>query len=137
MHCHRNAHCLLIQEISDFKCECKPGFTGNGTDCRGKLFKIFFKIFFIKIEIADEELIFFYNNFLDVCDNYCENEGVCVKDSKGQPSCRCIGSFTGKHCAEKSEFAYIAGGVAGGVIFIILIILLVWMICARFVIQPK
>ncbi|KAK6617037.1 hypothetical protein RUM44_005394 [Polyplax serrata] len=101
MHCHRNAHCLLIQETSDFKCECKPGYTGNGTECR------------------------------DVCENYCENEGVCVKDNKGQPSCRCIGSFTGKHCTEKSEFAYIAGGVAGGVIFIILIILLVWMICAR------
>lgn len=71
--------------------------------------------------------------FLDVCDKYCDNEGVCVKDIKGQPSCRCIGSFTGKHCTEKSEFAYIAGGIAGGVIFIILIILLVWMICARYV----
>jgi hypothetical protein len=64
---------------------------------------------------------------------YCDNEGTCVKDSRGQPSCRCIGSFTGKHCQEKSEFAYIAGGIAGAVIFIIIIVLLVWMICVRLV----
>jgi hypothetical protein len=56
-----------------------------------------------------------------------------VKDTRGQPSCRCIGSFTGKHCQEKSEFAYIAGGIAGAVIFVIIIVLLVWMICVRFV----
>lgn len=37
MHCHRNAHCLLIQETSDFRCECKPGFGGNGTVCTGEL----------------------------------------------------------------------------------------------------
>lgn len=71
------------------------------------------------------------NIFLDVCDGYCENEGNCVKDVRGMPSCRCIGSFTGKHCAEKSEFAYIAGGIAASVILIIFIVLLIWMICAR------
>lgn len=72
------------------------------------------------------------NFFLsDLCLGLCDNEGQCVKDTKGQPTCRCVGSFTGKRCTEKSEFAYIAGGVAGGVIFIIIIILLVWMICAR------
>lgn len=71
--------------------------------------------------------------FLDVCLGYCENDGQCIKDLRGQPTCRCIGSFTGRHCAEKSEFAYIAGGIAGGVIFIIFIVLLVWMICVRFV----
>lgn len=71
----------------------------------------------------------------DVCDDYCENEGNCVKDSRtGAPSCRCIGSFTGKHCAEKSEFAYIAGGIAASVILIIFIVLLIWMICARYLI---
>ena len=37
----------------------------------------------------------------------------------------------GKHCEEKSNFAYIAGGVAGGVIFLILLVLLGWMICFR------
>ncbi|CAG9836717.1 unnamed protein product [Diabrotica balteata] len=63
---------------------------------------------------------------------YCENEGTCVKDVRGQPSCRCIGSFTGKHCAEKSEFAYIVGGIAASVILIIFIVLLIWMICARY-----
>jgi hypothetical protein len=74
--------------------------------------------------------------FTDVCTGYCDNEGTCVKDSRGQPSCRCIGSFTGKHCQEKSEFAYIAGGIAGAVIFIIIIVLLVWMICVRSVSIP-
>ena len=72
-----------------------------------------------------------YSLFTDVCLGYCDNEGTCVKDSRGQPSCRCVGSFTGKHCQEKSEFAYIAGGIAGAVIFIIFIVLLVWMICVR------
>lgn len=67
----------------------------------------------------------------DVCDGHCENSGTCVKDLKGTPSCRCVGSFTGPHCAERSEFAYIAGGIAGAVIFIIIIVLLIWMICVR------
>lgn len=101
MHCDPNAYCLLIPETSDFKCECKPGYNGTGKVCE------------------------------DVCDGYCENEGHCVKDIRGQPTCRCIGSFTGRHCAEKSEFAYIAGGIAASVILIIFIVLLIWMICAR------
>lgn len=102
-HCDANAHCLLIPETSDFKCECKPGYNGTGHECT------------------------------DVCLNYCDNEGICFKDSRGQPSCRCSGSFTGKTCAEKSDFFYITGGIAGGVILVIFIALLVWMICVRFV----
>ncbi|XP_077268738.1 sushi, von Willebrand factor type A, EGF and pentraxin domain-containing protein uif isoform X1 [Temnothorax americanus] len=101
MHCDANAYCLLIPETSDFKCECKPGYNGTGTVCT------------------------------DVCLGFCDNEGVCLKDSRGQPSCRCSGSFTGKHCTEKSEFFYITGGIAGGVILIIIVVLLVWMICVR------
>ncbi|XP_026474590.1 sushi, von Willebrand factor type A, EGF and pentraxin domain-containing protein 1-like [Ctenocephalides felis] len=101
MHCDTNAYCLLIPETSEFKCECKPGYNGTGKVCT------------------------------DVCEGFCENEGQCIKDARGAPACRCIGSFTGRHCTEKSEFAYIAGGVAGAVIFVILIVLLVWMICAR------
>ncbi|XP_032681239.1 sushi, von Willebrand factor type A, EGF and pentraxin domain-containing protein 1 isoform X1 [Odontomachus brunneus] len=101
MHCDANAYCLLIPETSDFKCECKPGYNGTGTVCT------------------------------DVCLGYCDNEGVCLKDSRGQPSCRCSGSFTGKHCTDKSEFFYITGGIAGGVILIIIVVLLVWMICVR------
>ena len=103
MHCDANAYCLLIPETSDFKCECKPGYNGTGTECT------------------------------DVCTGYCDNEGVCLKDSRGQPSCRCSGSFTGKRCTEKSEFFYITGGIAGGVILIIFVVLLVWMICVRLV----
>nr|CAD7258137.1 unnamed protein product [Timema shepardi] len=101
MLCDRNARCLSIPETDKIKCECRPGYNGTGEVCS------------------------------DVCTDFCDNEGVCVKDPQGQPSCRCIGSFTGKHCVEKSEFAYIAGGIAGAVIFIILIVLLVWMICVR------
>uniref|UniRef100_A0A1A9UCN5 Uncharacterized protein n=1 Tax=Glossina austeni TaxID=7395 RepID=A0A1A9UCN5_GLOAU len=100
-HCDPNAYCILVQETSDFKCECKPGFNGTGMECT------------------------------DVCEGFCENAGTCVKDLKGTPSCRCVGSFTGPYCAERSEFAYIAGGIAGAVIFIIVIVLLIWMICVR------
>uniref|UniRef100_A0A1B6L5Q2 EGF-like domain-containing protein n=2 Tax=Graphocephala atropunctata TaxID=36148 RepID=A0A1B6L5Q2_9HEMI len=101
MHCDPNAYCLLIPETSDFKCECKPGYNGTGKVCS------------------------------DVCAGFCENKGTCVKDSRGQPSCRCVGSFIGPHCEDKSEFAYIAGGIAATVIFLIIIALFVWMICAR------
>jgi hypothetical protein len=103
MHCDANAYCLLIPETSDFKCECKPGYNGTGHEC------------------------------VDVCLGFCDNEGVCLKDSRGQPSCRCSGSFTGKHCTEKSAFFYITGGIASGVVLIIIVVLLVWMICARLV----
>jgi hypothetical protein len=100
-HCDVNADCLLIPETSDFKCECRPGFNGTGKACK------------------------------DVCDGYCENKGTCVKDLRGQPSCRCVGSFIGPHCEDKSDFAYIAGGIAATVVFLIVIALFVWMICAR------
>lgn len=66
-----------------------------------------------------------------MCDGYCENKGTCVKDLRGQPSCRCVGSFIGPHCEDKSEFTYIAGGITATVIFLIVIALFVWMICAR------
>lgn len=36
IHCDKNAHCLLIPETSDFKCECKPGFNGTGKYCVGE-----------------------------------------------------------------------------------------------------
>ncbi|XP_063243609.1 sushi, von Willebrand factor type A, EGF and pentraxin domain-containing protein 1 isoform X2 [Bacillus rossius redtenbacheri] len=101
MHCSPYAHCLLQQDTNEFDCMCKPGYNGTGKVCT------------------------------DVCLNYCDNEGVCVKDSRGLPSCRCIGSFIGKHCTDKSEFAYIAGGIAGAVLIIIITVLLIWMICAR------
>lgn len=101
IHCDKNAHCLLIPETSDFKCECKPGFNGTGKHC------------------------------VDLCDGFCENKGTCVKDTRGNPSCRCVGSFIGTHCEDKSDFAYIAAGISGVVIFLIIIALFVWMICAR------
>lgn len=102
MHCDVNAFCLLIRETGEFRCQCKTGFNGTGHACT------------------------------DVCLNYCDNKGICLKDIKGEPSCRCSGSFTGKRCTEKSEFFYVTGGIAFGVLLLIIIVLLVWMICVRY-----
>merc|ERR1712183_448900 len=41
------------------------------------------------------------------------------------------GAYYGDKCETKSEFAYIAGGIAGAIIFLILLVLLIWMICVR------
>ena len=67
----------------------------------------------------------------DKCENYCENDGSCEKDDSGNPLCKCLGSFTGRTCADKSEFAYIVGGIAGAVILVIFVVLIIWMICVR------
>ena len=47
------------------------------------------------------------------------------------PSIPLCGGAAGERCAEKSQFAYIAGGVAGLVLLAIVCVLFVWMICAR------
>ena len=99
MLCDPNASCLLKDE--KFGCQCKSGYTGNGTICT------------------------------DNCDNYCENKGKCKKDNAFNPYCKCVGSFTGKRCTEKSEFLFISGGITAAVLIIVVIALLVWMICAR------
>jgi len=107
MLCDANAMCLFKAQTNDFHCQCKTGFSGNGTECR------------------------------DNCENFCENNGVCKKEDSndasraGKPYCVCIGSFTGNKCQKKSDFTYIAGGIAGAVVFIIILVLLVWMICIR------
>ncbi|OXA46315.1 Signal peptide, CUB and EGF-like domain-containing protein 2 [Folsomia candida] len=100
-HCDTNAFCVHVPETHDFRCECKPGFNGTGDLC------------------------------FDLCEGFCHNEGKCSKDKKGQPFCTCSGSFVGKRCMEKSDFAYIAGGIASIVFVIILLFLLIWMICVR------
>jgi len=106
--CDRNANCLFQKEqnrSNRYTCSCKKGFKGNGT--------------------LDEPCV-------DNCKDFCFNDGTCAKDKKNNdPYCLCAGSFNGKHCEEKSEFAYIAGGIAGAVLFIIVLVLLIWMICVR------
>ncbi|GAV01451.1 hypothetical protein RvY_12161 [Ramazzottius varieornatus] len=85
-----------------FKCLCKSGFRGDGMEqCE------------------------------DMCVGYCFNQGKCSKDARGNPFCECLSSFYGERCQSKSETAYIAGGIAGTVLFLILLILLIWMICVR------
>jgi len=101
--CDKNAICLF-KKPNDFTCQCKFGFIGNGTGP---------------------------NSCHDPCDGFCRNNGICLKTKEGDAYCQCAGSFTGLKCAEKSEFAYIAGGIAGAVLFVIVLVLLVWMICVR------
>merc|ERR1719221_1043972 len=95
--------CLFHPGNNTHRCECKPGYEGSGEtgDCR------------------------------DVCEGRCRNQGKCLKDKFGAAYCQCAGSFTGEDCEQKSEFAYIAGGITGAVIFVILLVLLIWMICVR------
>ena len=102
-HCDKNAFCQ-VQPPSSHTCTCKPGYNGTGTG-EGSCF--------------------------DLCDGFCINDGQCLKNREGKPYCTCVGSFTGPNCKEKSEFAYIAGGIAGAVLFVILLVLLIWMICVR------
>ena len=104
--CDKNANCLFKQP-NTFECICKHGYIGHG-----------------------------YNNgstssCIDKCDGFCRNDGTCLKNKEGEPYCQCAGSFTGVNCHEKSEFAYIAGGIAGAVLFVIVLVLLIWMICVR------
>ncbi|XP_043235006.1 sushi, von Willebrand factor type A, EGF and pentraxin domain-containing protein 1-like [Amphibalanus amphitrite] len=100
--CDANALCLIDLAVNSFRCECKLGFRGDGYNCT------------------------------DRCDGFCDNAGVCSKNQRtGDPECACTGSFTGDRCAEKSQFAYIASGVAGLVLLAIICVLFVWMICAR------
>lgn len=111
--CDPNARCVLkTDENNTPKCECKPGYKDISNNTIG-------------MEPGTK------GTCQDACDNYCENQGVCRKDNKGNPSCHCSGSFTGKHCKEKSAFFYVAGSIATGVVIIIFMVLIVWMICAR------
>merc|ERR1712158_128864 len=78
------------------------------------------------------------------CTNPCTKEQLCDKNAhclfkpnlgqnirRYQCSCKQGYKVNGKNCEEKSEFAYIAGGIAGAVLFIIVLVLLIWMICVR------
>jgi len=101
--CDKNADCLFHPGNNSLSCRCKLGYIGSGLveDC------------------------------MDTCEEKCRNEGLCLKDKFGEAYCQCAGSFTGPNCEQKSEFAYISGGIAGAVIFVVLLVLLIWMICVR------
>ena len=112
--CDRNARCMFLQRENQPRCECKYGFRGNGRRWDGRA-----------EERPEGE------GCSDKCEGHCRNSGTCLLDKDGEAYCQCRGSFTGAKCEEKSEFAYIAGGIAGAVLFVIVLVLLVWMICVR------
>ena len=49
--CDRNANCLFIKETNGYTCQCKAGYTGDGS----------------------------HGNCTDNCLDYCRNEGICLK----------------------------------------------------------
>lgn len=102
--CQANAFCVLRDGTSRSTCECKPKY---------------------RLEELTDQCVY-------ICDDYCQNGGTCeVNPETHQPKCTCLSNFYGEKCEKKSEFVYIAGGIAGAVIFIILLVLLIWMICVR------
>lgn len=102
--CQEHAFCVFLEERQDYDCRCMPRFRLNNDS----------------------------GECVDVCEDYCENGGRCeISQETSEPRCACQGNFYGDRCEKKSEFVYIVGGIAGAVIFVILIILLIWMICVR------
>jgi len=106
--CDEKANCIFHPGNNTHSCECILGYTGSGQ----------------------------VGECIDSCLGLCRNEGLCLKDRYGEPYCQCAGSFTGELCEQKSEFAYISGGVAGAVLFVVLLVLLIWMICVRATRRP-
>ncbi|XP_040577922.1 uncharacterized protein uif [Lepeophtheirus salmonis] len=105
--CTKNAYCLFDRKSGNKTCHCKIGYSTSDIAPNSQ-----------PVECIDD------------CLNYCQNEGICsIID--GHPDCQCIGSYRGNQCTEKSNFVYVASGVAGAVIFLILLVLLIWMICVR------
>lgn len=102
--CQSNAACVYHEDSDTFACECLPAYVMKNST----------------------------QECLHACENYCENGGTCeVNPHTFKPRCMCPANFYGDNCTEKSEFVYVASGIAGAVIVIILLVLLVWMICVR------
>ncbi|KAG0433549.1 hypothetical protein HPB47_019805, partial [Ixodes persulcatus] len=102
--CEEHAFCVFVEEKQNHECRCMPRFRLNNDS----------------------------GECVDVCEDYCENGGRCeISQDTSEPRCACQGNFYGDRCEKKSEFVYIVGGIAGAVIFVILIVLLIWMICVR------
>ena len=36
--CHKDARC--VNQVGSYRCECKPGYEGNGKTCQGKTFYV-------------------------------------------------------------------------------------------------
>ncbi|XP_055948273.1 uncharacterized protein LOC129981454 isoform X2 [Argiope bruennichi] len=102
--CQANAFCVFREDVDSYNCECQPKY---------------------RLENRTGECV-------SVCESYCINGGTCeVNAETHEPICHCVTNFHGSRCESKAEFVYIAGGIAGAVIFIILLVLLIWMICVR------
>ncbi|XP_028967225.1 uncharacterized protein LOC108863645 [Galendromus occidentalis] len=102
--CHKNAYCVFIEDEQDFACKCMPKFkfSNETAEC------------------------------VDVCEDYCENGGKCeIPQNAVEPRCVCHSNFYGERCERKSDFVYVAGGIAAAVVFLIVMVLLIWMICVR------
>ncbi|XP_077862127.1 uncharacterized protein LOC100378937 [Saccoglossus kowalevskii] len=103
--------------VPGYTCTCLPGYMGDGKDC------------------------------LDVCFDYCFNDGLCEKDSYGNASCNCKRGFKGDRCEVKmgstspgisdGQTAIVIGAVAGGVAAILVLGVIILLIYKRFSLSSK
>lgn len=102
--CQPNSFCVFNRDSQNYTCECKP-----------------------KYQMNDHEQCVY------VCDDYCLNGGSCsaTNENNNRPRCDCPAPFYGERCERKSEFIYVATGIAIGLAIILFMILVVWMICVR------
>lgn len=102
--CQANSYCVFNRDSQNYTCECKPKYRMND----------------------DEQCVY-------VCDDYCLNGGTCsaTNENNNRPRCDCPASFYGERCERKSDFIYVATGIAIGLAIILFMILVVWMICVR------
>jgi hypothetical protein len=73
-----------------------------------------------------------------ICEDFCLNDAECWVGTAGVPACKCKDHFTGERCENRLDpksikVAYIAGGIGGAVALLILIVIVVWMICFRYI----
>ncbi|UYV83192.1 clec-78 [Cordylochernes scorpioides] len=102
--CQAYAFCAFRNDTGNFSCQCQDKYTEDP---------------------ASKECLY-------QCKDYCQNGGTCdFHPDTNKPRCSCLSNFYGEQCEKKSEFVFIASGIAGAVVVVIIIVLLIWMICVR------